>query len=382
MKICMISQHPPFDIRAYYKIRAALKKQDNEVHYLSWIKRSSDMILFHSKEKDNLTYPIISFISDPSSSFLKRGFQSLKAFQNIYLKVLDLRPDLIYINSPFLMPLAIYLKLRLGIPWIYDIYEDYYGLGNERFLISWLERNLAKDAIYKIATTDSLKEKFGDNNKSIVIYNSMYIVQEKNQVDLIKFRKHLGFNVDDFIVSYIGAISPERGLDKLVLSMNYIKNGNVKLLIVGGPSDQLKKVTRLISDTERIRIISEVPFNSVPPYYYISDLGVIPFQPAPNHIKTLPNKLFEYIAYGIPVLVSNIPEYRRAFPPESDSLCFVDSCNPLCIADKINDLSINPRKRANMVKNAKNLFTNKYSWEIQELKLKKTLTYLSEKNSY
>src|SRR6266516_822620 len=57
---------------------------------------------------------------------------------------------------------------------------------------------------------------------------------------------------------------------------------------------------------DRVRIDGYRPFSKLAPYYACMDLGVILLDKRPNHQRALPNKLFDYMAHGVPLLV---PEY-------------------------------------------------------------------------
>lgn len=364
----MLSENPPFDPRAYNKIKGTFDRLGHETLYVNWIKRPSDNKLFDEKCKDDKTIAINGYISNPETHYLLRSLQSIRAFRDIFNEIKKLNPDLLFISSPFLMPLAIIIKHRLGIPWIYDIYEDYYGLGIERFIINFLELIFSKDALFLIATTESIKEKFNRNSETVVVYSSIP-TPKKEISNLESIKEKLGFDKEDIIISYIGKVSTQRGVDKLITAIENIDDSRVKLLIIGGPKSELDELGNRIEYKNRVKILNEVPFDKIRVYYQLSDIGVIPFQPAPNHVKTLPNKLFEYVAYNVPVIASNIPEYMRAFPEESGALCFVDTTDPILISNKIVFLLSDENLRNKMVINAYKLFLKKYSWEVQESKL-------------
>ena len=137
MKICMVSQHPPFDVRSYYKIRKTFIKCGHEVWYINWVKRANEYnwVKPTNKNGENKVIKIFSEISPPQHPLLLRGLQSLRAFELIYKQIKKISPDILYINSPFLLPLALYCKKKLNkLSIIYDIYEDFYGI-NDRFII-------------------------------------------------------------------------------------------------------------------------------------------------------------------------------------------------------------------------------------------------------
>jgi glycosyltransferase involved in cell wall biosynthesis len=63
---------------------------------------------------------------------------------------------------------------------------------------------------------------------------------------------------------------------------------------------------------DRVRFIAKLPFQELQQYTSIADVGVSLDKPLHlNYAYSLPNKLFDYIHAGLPVLVSDLPELRR-----------------------------------------------------------------------
>jgi len=390
MKICMISQHPPFDIRSYYKIKKVFIKLGHEVWYINWVKRPSEEnlvkppvkdIINHNLEDNSYTIKILSEIGPPHHPFFLRAMQSLKAFKLLYHKVQEIHPDILYINNPLLLPLGLYCQKKLGLAVIYDVYEDSYGFGLHRLIISFIEKRLAKLTDCLFTTTEGLRNKFRTFHKNIyVVYNSVDITRiPSNQIKIQ--RESLGINKDAIVVGYTGMLSSIRGIDKAIEALKYLEDTNIHLLIVGGPESELKKANNLAtkySVESRVHLLDSVSFDEIWKYYKIMDIGLILYQPAPNHVRTLPNKLFDYITMGIPIIASEIPEYKRAFPVSKKAIMFVDATNPIEIAKKIELLSKSPDIRLELSKNAKQIFNKKHRWEIMEKNIAKALNSIEK----
>jgi glycosyltransferase involved in cell wall biosynthesis len=103
---------------------------------------------------------------------------------------------------------------------------------------------------------------------------------------------------------------------------------------------------------DRVRFVEWVPFDSVVPTVAQGDLGLCLFQASHlSYYWTLPNKFFEYLHAGIPVLASDFPETKRLVETyELGAVC--DPSDPSGIASAVNDLLSRPEDLARMRDNA------------------------------
>jgi len=96
--------------------------------------------------------------------------------------------------------------------------------------------------------------------------------------------------------------------------------------------------------------------------------GVVTFLALPNHINAQPNKIFEYMASGIPVIGSNFPLWKEIIEDNNCGIC-VDPTEPLKIAEAIKYLQENPDAATEMGENGKKMVLEKYNWQAEEKKL-------------
>jgi glycosyltransferase involved in cell wall biosynthesis len=90
--------------------------------------------------------------------------------------------------------------------------------------------------------------------------------------------------------------------------------------------------------------------------------------PFPNHINAQPNKIFEYMAAGLPVIGSNFPLWKELIEGNECGLC-VDPTQPSEIAAAINYLASHPEQALRMGANGKKMVQNTYNWTAEERKL-------------
>jgi glycosyltransferase involved in cell wall biosynthesis len=96
--------------------------------------------------------------------------------------------------------------------------------------------------------------------------------------------------------------------------------------------------------------------------------GLVTFLPLPNHIDAQPNKMFEYMSAGVPVIASNFPLWREIIEGNDCGLC-VDPLNPAAIAEAIDYLVNNPVRAEQMGRNGQRAVQERYNWTIEEKKL-------------
>ena len=97
-------------------------------------------------------------------------------------------------------------------------------------------------------------------------------------------------------------------------------------------------------------------------------VGLAVLQPDPNYIASYPTKLFEYMAMGMPVVVSDFELYRRVVEESQCGFC-VDPTSPEQIADAIERLIRDPEQSKQMGERGREAVRTRYNWnhEMQRL---------------
>jgi glycosyltransferase involved in cell wall biosynthesis len=96
--------------------------------------------------------------------------------------------------------------------------------------------------------------------------------------------------------------------------------------------------------------------------------GIVTFLPEPNHVTAQPNKMFEYMSAGLPVIASNFPLWREIIETNECGIC-VDPLDPKAIADAIDWLVENPTPARTMGENGSKAVMERYNWSVEEEKL-------------
>ena len=110
-------------------------------------------------------------------------------------------------------------------------------------------------------------------------------------------------------VVYLGNLDGSRGVDVAIRAVQRLatSNGRVSLTVIGdGPSiGGLRALTSALGVGDRVRITGRLPFGDVQAELARADVGLIPHYSTEAWNSTIPNKLFDYMMLGLPVVVSD-----------------------------------------------------------------------------
>ena len=124
-------------------------------------------------------------------------------------------------------------------------------------------------------------------------------------------RQYLGLYADSRIALFQGNMHPERGLDRLIRAARSLEPGIFIVMMGKGEEVILSQLEELIARegvADRVKIIPPVPYEDLLNWTASADIGLIIYSPdySPNIRMCLPNKLFEYLMVGLPVLSSQL----------------------------------------------------------------------------
>lgn len=275
---------------------------------------------------------------------------------------------------------AIRVGKTLGIPVVLDLHENYpeiMKIWNESRSSRWtirspkiaryLEDICLQRADRIIVIDDEHKARLigrGVAEEKIhVVQNTPY----KALLDIPSLDNSMSVKYrDSFLLYYFGKINPERDLDVAIHALPMIKKiiRNVKFLIVGdGPHlSKMKKITREKDLEDTVEFLGWLDFDSAIPYFRISDICVIPHGSNDHLDIGAPNKLFEFMAFGKPVVVSESKASARIV---RDSNCgeIFHAGSSRSFADAVLRVYNSSKSYG---ENGRNAIRLKYHWEITE----------------
>ncbi|MEX0727226.1 MAG: glycosyltransferase family 4 protein [Planctomycetaceae bacterium] len=303
--------------------------------------------------------------------------QRMLALQYRTLKqALALKADLYHFHDPELMPTALLLKLR-GCRVIYDVHED---LPRQILTKHWIPRRLRGvvsrcaefvenmavrcfDGV--VAATPKIASRFPAHKTSLV--QNFPILGELEIPQAVPYAQR------PWRIVYVGGMTAPRGLREVVAALGQLPDElPIRADFVGGFTPAaFEQELRAQPGWNRVDFAGFQPRMRVAEILSNARVGLVTFLPAPNHTEAQPNKLFEYMSAGIPVIASHFPLWREIVESTECGLV-VDPANPDDIARAITWVFDHPREAAEMGARGRVAVQNRFHWDREAVTLLET----------
>ncbi len=174
-------------------------------------------------------------------------------------------------------------------------------------------------------------------------------------------RRRLGLDPGRTVVLYAGGLLKWKGVDVLVDAADRL--GDALVLIVGGMEQDIVALRERARGKANVRIDGFREAGEIPAYLAAADVGIVPNRKTPRISShyTSPLKVFEAMAAGLPLVVSDLPSLRDAVG-ESAAAQFVEPEDPAALAAGIVGLIEDADGRAEMARRAR-LAVESHTWE-------------------
>lgn len=172
---------------------------------------------------------------------------------------------------------------------------------------------------------------------------------------------------NDWVISFIGGLAPYKGISTLIKALPLAAHEipNLKCVIVGAKRQEyVERYTKLATKCgadKQVDILKWVPSNKVRSYMAASAAGIIPFDHVRQYQASAPHKMFQYMASGIPVIVSNMRSFKRIMEETGAGTVF-DAGDPSSLARAIVELHKNPELRDRLGRNGYEAARGLYAW--------------------
>jgi len=175
-------------------------------------------------------------------------------------------------------------------------------------------------------------------------------------------RAALNLPLDKCLVLLQGSyIDPDRGGEEAVLSMKHLPWAHLLIIGSGRAMPHLREMVDRENLKERITILDKMPFEELRKYTACADFGLSLDKPLHlNYTYSLPNKVFDYIHCGVPIIVSDLPELRRLVE-DHEVGCIVRTMTPEGLAETIGS-AFQSNDRAKWKQNCE-VVRSKLSWQ-------------------
>jgi glycogen(starch) synthase len=188
-------------------------------------------------------------------------------------------------------------------------------------------------------------------------------------------RVSIGLPRDIPLLLYHGSVAAHRGLPQLVAALDRpgLSRAHLMVLAVGRPDPAFLEAVERSSSGPRIHVLPAVSPDDLLGWVAGADVAVMPIQPSTlNHVLSTPNKLFEALAAGVPVVSSDFPAMRRIVIEDPDgplgAVC--DPTDPAAIAAAVRSiLELDEASRADLRRRCLRAAHERWNWETEGARL-------------
>lgn len=300
-------------------------------------------------------------------------FSFLELNAKYLIQILIYKPDFISCHNLILLPVCVLGKKLTGSKMIYDTHEletEKTGLSGLFKRVSiYIERKLFKYVDKTIVVCDPIAEwyKLTYNSSNVYVLrnvpNNPFI--DKPLIKSQKLRNEFCIPESDIIFIYQGIIDRARGCKEILDIFTRVSDN--RHIIMMGFGDMEKEVLELSKIYTNIHFKSAVPINKIIDYSSSADVGLffLPFDISLSYRYSLPNKFFEYLMGGLPVVVSDNLEYL-SHEIRKNNLGWVLGGKQDNLKEFITSITFEEIRS----KNTKN-YADKVGWQIEHYILKK-----------
>ncbi len=365
--VCILSSvHIALDNRVFYREARSLKKAGYEV----------TLIAVHDKTETKNGIKIIGLPKVPRWQRPRLWFTLLGLAR-------ETGADIYHFHDPELLIVTPWLRLLTGKPTVYDIHEVYADFIKVKdYMPAWVR--------YPIAWAFRWLEPLLARLQSGLIFSDDEIAKTFAHIHIPKttlFNFPAGFFIENAIahtqnithrapiVLHLGGHERNRGTRLMIEAFNRVLDEmpEARLVLVGHfvPPD-LKNEVQADINTRGIQhaatITGRIPFETIGEYLSQAAAGWVPWQPYPKNEKNVPTKLFEYMAYGIPIVSSDLHS-TYPFVQNGENGYRAQADDPAAHAEAILRILQNPVQGIAMGQKGQKLVRTQYSWNTMEARL-------------
>jgi glycosyltransferase involved in cell wall biosynthesis len=282
-------------------------------------------------------------------------------------------PDNIFLLGLVLKP--------FGVRFIFDhhdlspeVFEAKFGRTNGLFfaLTRLAEKCSFRVADVSIATNESFKEvaitRGGKRPEQVFVVRNCPDLKTLHRGPVqteLKCGKSL-------LVAYVGFMAEQDGLDLLVDSIEHIVKGekrqDTQFVLIGGGT-MLPELRAMVSKKDLdsfVTFTGQVPHETVVSYLSNADVGVAPDPKTPMNDKSTMIKIFEYMAFGLPVVLFDLKEGRNIAGPAA---LYALPNDPIQFARQITSLLDSSELRQQLGACGRKRIEEGLNWEVEKKSL-------------
>lgn len=363
MRICHVcNAHSVDDARVFHRACCELARAGYEVHLLAQGKGTNVY-----EENGVIIHPL------PEPGNRRQRYTRASSVARL---AAALRPNLFHVHEPDLLGAVI--SGAGSQPVIYDVHESYLDVLNENnWMPTWIkpvariawdrwERRLVRRCAGIVTVTETIAKRYRNLNKNVCVVSNFPDWEGMDQLDHVQR--------DGATCVMAGTLYSSNGLSKILRALALLKQRglHIRLSLAGNASDGF--LLSLWNEAEALGVRKQVEYHGILSrkeallFQKKAGIGLVVYQPLLHCVNSLPNKLLECMALGVPVVYSNFPNYREIAATAGAGI-MVDPTVPEQIADAIETLVRNPDVARRMGEAGKRAVREQFNWGTERVKL-------------
>jgi glycosyltransferase involved in cell wall biosynthesis len=333
-----------------------------------------DVLVVGRKLKESMPLANLPYKTKRFSLWWEKGPLFYAAYNlRLFFFLLFNKADILYSNDlDTLLPNYLVSKLK-SKKLYYDCHEYFTGMpeleGRKFPYRVWktIERFIFPKLKNVITINDSMAKLYADEYgiRLNVIRNLPLTSNEKDIPT--KSKKDLQLPDKKLIIFQGAGINVDRGAEEALLAMQYVTDAALVFAGSGGVIPTLKNLREILNLQEKVFFTGKLPPIELKTLTRLAHLGLsLDKDTNINYHFSLPNKLFDYIHAGIPVLASPLPEISKIVSEYKIGL-LIDNHNPQYIAEKITSMLSDESQLMIWKENLKRAAAE-LSWEKEKIK--------------
>jgi glycosyltransferase involved in cell wall biosynthesis len=312
------------------------------------------VLLIGSIRKGSIELKTRDYQTDRLKTWFKKSALFYIEFNiRLFLRLIRLRGDIFLGNDLDVMPATLSVARLNKVPIVYDTHEYFLGMAGmdqkplRRAVWKFVESQVFSRLKYIYTVSESIRNAYRrDYLKKLSVvrnvpllqnHSSDFTLEERTWIKSIELRIPA---IKNLLLLQGAGLNEFRGVEEMVYAMIFLEASTFHLLIIGG-GDVFGKLEKIIEQnqlTEKITLIQKMPFGVLSHFTRKAKLGIsIDKAFVTNHKYSLPNKFFEYLHAGVPVLSSRLIEQEKLIN-QYDVGGFIEDHQPENIARKIREI--------------------------------------------
>ena len=288
-------------------------------------------------------------------------------------------PDVWHVHD-FTGLAAVAGRLRPGTALVYDVHDLFVETGTAALLpgplrtaIRFLERRLVRRVDLVVAVNNAVAELFKARNspRQMIVVHNCPPVPTADIAPSDRLREAAGIGTTSPVILYHGLLSLNRGLDVLLKAILDVRLERAHLVLLGYGSllEPLRREATLDVYGGRVHVLDAVPPGELLALVASADVGSMAMpHDSENLYRSTPNKLFECLAAGTPVVVSDFPAVRGivADSPLGQLGRTCDPADPGDVARALAEiLDLPPAERLQLRRACRRAAVERWNWEAE-----------------